>query len=493
MAWAAPVYRNRIYKRQVTGGSTSIRASWDYLRQVGASAREMLKEAAAAWGVPVGELIAENGFISHDATGRRSSYGKLAESAATMTPPAEITLKKPKDWKITGKPTRRLDTPAKVDGSAVFGIDVKTDGMLVGTVRSAPMLGGKLKDLDPEPALTVKGVRQVVPLEDAVVVVADGYWPAMKGAERLNPVGETGPNAKINSDALRAELEGGSAEAGATARDDGDVTGAIAGAKKRIEATYHVPFLADATMEPMNATARVSKEGVEIWAPTQNQGRTQRVVAKVAGVEPEQVRVHTTFLGGGFGRRLEVDYIVQAVQASKAVGAPVRVVWSREEDVRRDFYRPMSVARFRAGLDNSGIPQAWHIKIVCPSIFSRYLPDRIKDGVDSASVEGIVDTPYGIPNQRVEYVMKNTGVPVGFWRSVGHSQNAFFMEMRSPMPVVTIRSSFACPCWPASRGIVRSSSGRLPQRDGENPRMVGASWGSHCTNHSARSSPKSPK
>ncbi len=428
MAPADPEYRNRMFGVQATGGSTSVRSSFDHLRQAGATAREMLRQAAAErWGVPVAECHASGGRIVHGPKGWQATYGELAEAAARLEPPAEVALKKPAQWTLIGKPTPRLDTPLKVDGSAVFGVDVKLDGLLVGTVMACPVFGGRLRSVDEAPALAVKGVRAVVPLDDAVVVVADGYWPALKGLRALAPVWDEGANAAMSSASIRAgfmaALDGPAAVA-ATAGDDA----ALAGAAKQVEAVYEVPFLAHATMEPMNATARVAADGVEIWAPTQGQGPIQFAVGAALGVEPVQVKVHTTFLGGGFGRRFETDFVLQTVLAAKAVGAPVKLIWSREEDIRHDFYRPAAVARLRGGLDAAGRPVAWQARLVCPSIMTRALPDYVKDGIDPSSVEGAVEIPYRIANRRTEYAMTHTGVPVGFWRSVGNSQNAFFVE-----------------------------------------------------------------
>jgi isoquinoline 1-oxidoreductase beta subunit len=426
---AEPVYRNRMFGIQGTGGSTSIRASFDHLRQAGATAREMLRRAAAeGWGVPLEQCEAEGGRVVHGASGRAAGYGALAAAAATLEPPAEVALKQPADWALIGKPLPRLDVPAKVDGSAGFGIDVQVPDMLIATVKASPVFGGKLKSVDEKPAFAVKGVRAVVPLESAVVVVAEGYWPAQKGLEVLDPVWDEGPHAAMSDATIRAELSAALEQEGVVARDDGAAAEALAGAAKRLEAVYEVPYLAHATMEPMNATAHVTAEGVEVWAPTQGQGPIQHAVAGLLGIEPGRVAVHTTFLGGGFGRRFETDFVVQAVLASKAVGKPVKLVWSREEDMRQDFYRPAAMARLSAGLDGAGNPVAWHARLASPSIMSRALPQLVKDGIDPSSVEGVSDTPYGVANLRVEYAMRHFGVPVGFWRSVGHSQNAFFVE-----------------------------------------------------------------
>ncbi|MGI9303866.1 MAG: molybdopterin cofactor-binding domain-containing protein [Gammaproteobacteria bacterium] len=427
MAPANPTYNNRIFNLQGTGGSTSIRASFDFLREAGASAREMLRQAAAKeWGVPLDDCVARNGYIVQG--DRRASYGSLAQAAAKIEPPAEVELKMPAQWRYIGKAMPRLDTPAKVNGSAEFGIDVQIEGMLVATVGACPVFGGNCKSIDEKPALAVKGVRAVVPLLDALIVVADGYWSAKKGLEALKPEWDKGEAADLNGDAITEEFRAGLEEMGAVARDEGDAAAAIAAASRTVDALYEVPYLAHATMEPMNATAHVRADGVDIWAPTQAQGPSQHVVSQMLGLKPEQVQVHTTFLGGGFGRRFELDFVLYAVQASKAVGAPVKVVWSREEDMRHDFYRPAALGHLRAGLDVDGKPVALESKLVCSSIMTRVFPDFVKNGVDPVSVEGVADTPYGFANMHAEYIMKNTAVPVGFWRSVGNSQNAFFME-----------------------------------------------------------------
>jgi isoquinoline 1-oxidoreductase beta subunit len=339
-----------------------------------------------------------------------------------------VPLKKPGDWSLIGTAVPRLDVPAKVDGSAGFGIDVTLPGMLTATILTSPVFGGRLKSVDEAPALAVTGVRAVVPLEAAVAVVAEGYWPALKGLEALAPVWDEGPHAAMSDATIRAELSAALEQEGAVAFGQDDLAAALAGADRRLEAAYELPYLAHATMEPMNATARVTDTGVEIWAPTQGQGPIQQAVAGLLGLAPAQVEVHTTFLGGGFGRRFETDFVVQAVLVSKAAGAPVKLVWSREEDMRQDFYRPAAMAHFSAGLDGAGKPLAWHARLASPSIMSRALPHLVKDGIDPTSVEGVSDTPYGVANLRVAYAMRHFGVPVGFWRAVGNSQNAFFVE-----------------------------------------------------------------
>jgi isoquinoline 1-oxidoreductase beta subunit len=429
MAPANPIYKNRMFGSQGTGGSTSIRESFEPLRKIGAQAREMLRQAAAErWGVPVGACVAREGKIAHPPSGRTLTYGAVAEAAAKQSPPAEVALKAPKDWTLVGKPTPRLDTPSKVDGSAMFGIDVRLPGMLIGTVAACPVFGGKLKSVNEAAAKAIPGVHSIVKLDNAAIVLADGYWSAHKGLGALAPQWDAGPHASLSSEQMSEAFKISLDAEGAVARATGDAQAALKGAARRVEALYQVPYLAHATMEPMNATVRHGPLGAEAWVPTQAQTRAQSAVAQVFRLRPEQVQVHTTFLGGGFGRRSETDFVVYAAEAAKASGRPVKLVWSREEDVQHDFYRPAALARLRAGLDAQGRPTAFEAKLVLQSIRARLFPGSIANGIDRSAVEGIVDMNYGFPHARVEYVMAKQGAPVGFWRSVGHSHNAFFLE-----------------------------------------------------------------
>jgi isoquinoline 1-oxidoreductase beta subunit len=429
---ANPVYANPLFGMQATGGSTAIRAFSAPLRKVGATAREMLREAAARrWKVPAEECKADKGTIQHPKTGRKAAYGELAGAAAKLPPPATVALKSPQEWKLLGKPTKRLDTAVKARGQAGYGIDIhnaQVPGLLTGTLMACPVYGGKLKSVDDAPALAVKGVKSVVRLPDAVVVLADGYWNARLGLEALKPEWDEGAGATLSEAGLAEDLRKALDGPAAVAKQEGDAAAAISGAKQKVEALYEVPYLAHATMEPMNATAHVTADGLEVWAPTQAQGPIQMFVGKALGFKPEQVKVHTTFLGGGFGRRFELDFIFSAAFASKAAGAPVKLVWSREEDMRHDFYRPAAACRMTAGLDGAGMPVGMTAKVASPSIFSRVFPQMVKDGVDPMGVEGLAETPYAFGTHRVEYAMKNQGVPVGFWRSVGNSFTAYFQE-----------------------------------------------------------------
>jgi len=426
---ADKAYTNPMFGMQGTGGSTSVRAAYTPLRKAGAAARELLVAAAAqTWGVEKAECRAERGAVVHARSKRRLTYGKLVTKAATLGAPPDVPLKDPKDWKILGTRVRRLDTPPKVDGSAQFGIDVKVPGMLVAVVARSPVFGGKVTSFDAAKAKAVPGVRQVVQISSGVAVVADGYWPAKKGRDALAITWDEGPTASVSS-ATIAQLFGQRAEqAGAVARHAGDPDGTLGSAPAKVDAVYNLPFLAHATMEPMNCTAHVRADGVDIWAPTQFQTGAQGFGAKIGGVTPDKVKVHTTYLGGGFGRRFELDFIQEALETSKAVGAPVKVIWSREDDIRNAQYRPANHHRMRAGLDANGQPVAWTHRIVAPSIMARVFPDTVKNGLDEEAVEGGVGMPYAIPNVHVDYLLTDTGIPVGFWRSVNNSYNAFAVE-----------------------------------------------------------------
>jgi isoquinoline 1-oxidoreductase beta subunit len=425
---ADPKYNNLLFGMQGTGGSSSIRAAYTALRKAGAAAREVLIAAAAqTWGVEASACRAEQGVVIHTG-GRRLTYGRLVATASTLPVPADPPLKEAKDWKILGTRVPRLDTPVKVDGSAQFGIDVKLPGMLVAVVARCPVFGGTVASFDGTAAQAVPGVRHVVQISSGIAVVADGYWPAITGRKALQVTWSEGPNAAVSSATISRLLAERAGRPGARARHDGNPDAALSAAARRVEVVYETPFLAHATMEPMNATAHVRPDGVDIWAPTQFQTGAHQLGASIGGVALEQVKVHTTYLGGGFGRRFELDFIQEALETSKAVGAPVKIIWSREDDVRHEWYRPASYHRVRTGLDGRGQPVAWTHRVVAPSIMSRVFPDTVQNGLDGEAVEGAVEMPYGVPNVGVDYVMTDTGIPVGFWRSVNHSFNAFVVE-----------------------------------------------------------------
>ncbi len=428
LAPANEAYANPAIHMQATFGSMSIRGFFDPLRQAGAAAREMLRQAAAdRWGVAVSECRTAAGLVTH-ADGRQASYGALAQAAAALPVPAEPALKARGDWGLIGKATPRLDTVAKVEGSAVFGIDVQQPGLLTATIAACPVFGGKLASVDDAPALAIAGVEAVIRLDDAVAVVASGYWPARKGLLSLSPQWDEGPDAALDSDRITADLDAALASEGAVAEAHGDAPAALARAATTVEGIYTLPLLAHATMEPLCATASVTADGCEIWAPTQSPARAQSVAAELTGLPPSQVVVHPTYLGGGFGRKAEIDFILQAVRIAREVGRPVKLVWSREEDIQHDYYRPAAAARLRAGLDAAGHLIGWEATLVSPSLMSRVYPPEVENGIDPTSIEGLVHLPYDLGEHRTTYVLKNLPVPTGFWRSVGNSINGFLVE-----------------------------------------------------------------
>ncbi|HEX9349357.1 MAG TPA: xanthine dehydrogenase family protein molybdopterin-binding subunit [Gemmatimonadales bacterium] len=426
---ADKAYINQIFGMQGTGGSSSVRAAWKPLREAGARARSVLIAAAAqTWGVEPASCRAEAGAVIHAPSNRRLTYGALAQRAAALPVPAEVHLKDPKDWHLAGKPTKRLDTRFKVNGTAQFGIDVRVPGMLTAVVARSPVFGGKVSSFDATAAKAIPGVRQVVQISSGVAVVGDGYWPAKQGRDALKVSWDEGPVAQVSSASISSLFAQRATQDGAVARHDGDAVAALAGAAQRVEAVYEMPFLAHATMEPMNCTAHVRADGVDIWAPTQFQTGVQMIGGQIGGIAPEKVAVHTTYLGGGFGRRFELDFIMEALETSKAAGAPVKVIWSREDDIQHAQYRPANYHQLRAGLDASGRPVAWTHRIVAPSIMARMFPQTVKNGLDGEAVEGGVGLPYAVPNVHVDYQLTDTGIPVGFWRSVNNSFNAFAVE-----------------------------------------------------------------
>jgi isoquinoline 1-oxidoreductase beta subunit len=426
---AAPPYINPVIGVQLTGGSTSVRSSWQQLREAGARARAMIVAAAAQrWGVDASTLATGNGIVRDPKTNRSARYGELAASAAKLSIPQQVTLKQPNQYKLIGKPLQRIDIPAKVTGTAQFGIDVRLPGMLVAVVARCPTFGGKLRSFNADKAKSVKGVRDVIAISSGVAVVADAFWPAKTGRDELQLAWDYGPDAKLGDEVVAERLRNGAERQGAIAFSSGDAAGALTTAAKRIEAVYTLPYLAHATMEPINCTAHVRKDGCDVWVPTQGQTFTQQAAARITGLPLNTINVHTTFLGGGFGRRAETDFVTDAVEISKADNAPVKVIWAREDDIRHDFYRPAVYARMQAGFDHRGELAAWTHRIVGPSIMSRVSPARIRNGIDPTSVEGAPNQPYSIPNVHVDYVMENIGVPVGFWRSVGNSFTGFMVE-----------------------------------------------------------------
>lgn len=428
----APVdqaYANPMFGMQATGGSTTVRAHWDPLRQAGAAAREMLVAAAAAqWKVPASECRTEAGQVIH-ASGRKLAYGTLVPAASRLPVPAEPKLKDPKDFRILGKRTHRLDTPGKIDGSAKFGIDAQVPGMWVAVMALAPQPGAKPVRVDDRQARAVKGVRQVLTIPHGVAVLADGYWAARKGRDALVIDWDLGAAKDLSNEKVRDMLASGAANADAIAVDTGNVKDAAATGAATVEATYEAPYLAHACMEPMNCTAWVTGDTVEIWAGTQSQGPSQGILGQVASVTPARVKVNTLLLGGGFGRRFAPDFTIDATLLSKLSGRPVKLIYTREDDMAAGYYRPASVARFEAALDAKGMPTMLRCGVGSPSIMAASGFMQIPaSGVDSFALEGIADHPYDVPNQRIAYGRREPGPQVWFWRSVGHSQNAFFIE-----------------------------------------------------------------
>jgi isoquinoline 1-oxidoreductase beta subunit len=415
---------------QATGNSNAIRAAWQPLRQAGATARTMLIAAAARrWNVDPASCRAASGEVLHPPTGRTVKYAELAADAAGMPVPEKVVLKRPEDFNLIGTPAKRLDAPSKVNGTAVYGIDVRPPGVKVATLVQSPVFGGRVKSVNDGAARSVNGVRQIVRLDDAVAVVADHMGAAKKGLEALAIEWDDGPHAKVNTQAIAAELEQATLKAGAVAQNMGDANEVMASAATKVEAIYQVPFLAHATMEPMNCTVHVRKDSCEVWVGNQVIPRAQATAAKVTGLPLDKVVVHNHLIGGGFGRRLEVDGVTRAVEIAKQVDGPVKVVWTREEDIQHDMYRPYWLDRISAGLDANGMPVAWHHRFAGSSVLARWAPPTFKNGLDPDTLEGAVDLVYALPNMRVEYLrVEPPGIPTAFWRSVGPSHNVFVTE-----------------------------------------------------------------
>ncbi|AJK48460.1 xanthine dehydrogenase family protein molybdopterin-binding subunit [Burkholderia plantarii] len=415
---------------QLTGGSTSIRYAWDPMRRAGATARTLLVAAAAQqWKVDPASCSAANGEVLHAPSGRRAGYGSLVDAAAKLPVPANVALKQPEAFTLIGKPVKRLDSPEKVDGTAQFGLDVRLPGMLYAAIVNSPVFGGTVASVDDSAAKRVPGVRQVVRVDNAVAVVGDHTWAAKRGAAALVITWHEGDGARVSMDDIVGDLARASERPGAVARNDGDVAKAFGSAGARIDSVYQQPFLAHATMEPVNCTVHVRGDGCEIWVGTQVPGFAVDAAKRVTGFDESRIVLHNHLLGGGFGRRLETDMIAQALKVGKQVDAPVKVVWTREEDIRHDMYRPYYYDRISAGVDANGKPVAWQHRIVGSSIMARFAPGAVKNDVDSDAVEVAADLPYEIPNQRVEYVRQEPRhVPTAFWRGVGPTRSAFVVE-----------------------------------------------------------------
>jgi isoquinoline 1-oxidoreductase beta subunit len=410
-------------------GSHSVRFSHRQMQQVGASARVRLVRAAARrWGVPEAECEAGQSRVTHKPTGRSFGYGALAAEAAKIALDREPALKPPAAYTLIGTPTPRLDVPPKINGTAAYGIDTRVPGMVYAAVVGCPVPGGTVKSVDDRAAKAVRGVMAVVDLGNAVAVVADRFWRAKKASEALaiawNPGAGAGSDSAQFAEAYRAALDGPAA----TARNDGDIDKAMQNAAKRIEALYEVPYLAHAPMEPLNATAHYRPDRLDVWIGTQNALLTLRTAARVAGLPPDKVFVHNCFCGGGFGRRSFNDEMVQAIRVSKAIGKPVKLIWTREEDIRHDRFRPQAAIRFRAAFAADGTPTALDIRTAVGSLLRSLGLNKVASGIEPMAVEGLANSPYAIASTRVDCVLKNTHIPVSFWRSVGSSQNAFAIE-----------------------------------------------------------------
>ena len=422
------LYGNPTFGLQVTGNSNSIRAFWMPLRNAGASARAMLVQAAAQqWQVEPASCTTSNGEVTHPPSGRKLSYGALAAAAGSQTPPKDVPLKDPKDFALIGKPLKRFDTPDKTNGKAVYGIDAMLPGMKFATLAACPVFGGKVGKVDDSAAKKVPGVQKIVVLDDLVAVVGDHMWAAKKGLEALVVTWDEGANAKVSSKDIWQHLRAASEKDGAVAKSVGDIAEGLA-TGDRFDASYELPFLAHTAMEPLNATVHLKPDSCEIWTGTQIVSRVQSEAAKAAGLPVEKVIVNNHLLGGGFGRRLEPDMVVAAVRIAKQVDGPVKVVWTREEDIQHDIYRPVYRDTIAATLSGGKIV-GWKYRVTGSAILARWLPPAFQKGIDIDAIDAAVDMPYDIPNFHVEYVQAEPpAVPTGFWRGVGPNNNVFAVE-----------------------------------------------------------------
>jgi isoquinoline 1-oxidoreductase beta subunit len=405
-------------------GSTSIRTMWKPLRQAGATARQMLIQAAAQkWNVDQAQVRTEKGWVVGPSSSTRLSYGTLAEAAAQLSVPAGVPVKDRSKFTLIGTPAKRLDTRGKVSGATQFGIDAQVPGMAYATLTHCPVFGGKLGSFDATKAKAVPGVKAVLAVPSGVAVIADNTWSAMQGRRALDIKWDEGSNALLNSATIRSRMIALSEQPGAVAKTEGDAAAVIAHAAKKVEATYEAPYLAHACMEPLNCTAAVRADGCEIWTSTQMQTGAREAAAQITGLRTEQVQVHSLFMGGGFGRRGGVDYITEAVEVAKAAGVPVKLTWMREDDIQRGPFRPAAYVKFTGAVDAEGWPAAYSARVVCPSFFNRG-----GNGVDGIAVEGVDTLEYRFPNFHVEHQKADGVIPTSFWRSVGYSQNTFFAE-----------------------------------------------------------------
>jgi isoquinoline 1-oxidoreductase subunit beta len=424
------LYADALLGAQVTGGSTSIRALWDPMRQAGAVCRSLLISAAAQkWKVDEAGCHAKSCVVYHDASGRKLGYGELVKTASTLPVPKNVTLKDPKDFKLIGTSAKRLDTPDKVNGQAKFGIDVMPDNVKFAVIATSPVFGGKLLSVDDSRALKMPGVLQVVKVDNAVAVIGIHTWAAKRGLGALDIKWDEGKSTAVKTSDLINDLREAAKKPGAVAKKEGNASSAFKKADKTLNVEYEQPFLAHATMEPMNCTVEINSSGCDIWVGTQIPTFAQGMAAKTLGIPVEKVRMHNFLIGGGFGRRLEFDGVVQAVKIAKQVKGPVKVIWSREEDIQHDMFRPYYFDRISAGLDANGKPIAWSHRIVGSSIMARFAPPAVKNGVDPDAVEVSAEPPYELPNLYVDYVrVEPRDVPTAFWRGVGPTRGTFVVE-----------------------------------------------------------------
>lgn len=423
-------YANPLLGFQVTGGSTSIRSAWEPLRQAGATARTLLIEAAALqWGVAPSSCTARDGVVHHEASQRTLAYGELVEKAATLPAPEKVALKTPELFQLIGLTSKRTDSPGKINGTALYGIDARPDGVKVAAVMACPVIGGTLASVDDRAAMAVSGVLRILQIENAVAVVAEHMGAARKALAMLDIKWNEGANAQYSTAQMLTAIEQASQPAGTEVRTVGNVEQALTQADKKLEAVYQVPFLAHACMEPMNCTVHVRAQGCDLWLGTQVPTRAQAVAAQLTGLAETQVQVHNHLLGGGFGRRLDVDFVAQAVAFAKQVTFPLKVIWSREEDTRHSTLRPYHFNHLSAGLDAQGRPTSWTHKVTGSSILARWLPARFANGIDGDAIRD-PSGPYNFPNIGVSYIRHEppAGVTTGFWRGVGHTQNVFMVE-----------------------------------------------------------------
>ena len=487
------LYGNPALGDQLTGGSTSVRAFHEPLRRAGATARTMLVAAAAqTWNVDPSSCQAHRGVVTHAPTGRKLAYGALADKAAKLPVPAQVTLKDPKDYKLIGTPAKRLDTPGKVNGTAQYGIDVRLPGMKIATVAASPVLGGKVAAVDDSKAKAIRGVRQIVRLDDAVAVVADNMWAAKEGLRALSIRWDDGPNGTVSNADVVEGLAAASLKPGVVVRNQGDAPAAVAGSARRLESVYESPFLAHAAMEPINCTVHVRPDRCEVWTGSQCLARVQAGAAQVTGLPLEKVLVHNYYLGGGFGRRLEFDYVPQAIRIAQKVEGPVKVIWTREEDIQHDVYRPYYYDRFAAALDARGQPIAWTHRIVGPSITARFFPPAFKDGIDPDAVDGAAQLLCDIPAIRIEYVRhEEPVVNTGWWRGVGVTHNNFVVESFIDEVAAAVKQDPVA----YRRGLLSKSpratavldiaaqaaswGGPLPQGHGRGVSFLFSEWGSY--------------